>query len=261
MAREAALGRSRLRVGGRGAHPAQLKQQGEPQLQQPAAAALLGYTRRPHRRVSVHHSAQGGIGSSGGALPTLPAPEESHQQEPKPTRAVAHKAEDRPVVGVGGRVAITPSRKDIGVVKIPRGNGFIAFGLNLSGRWRRRRRPVRLFALLTDTPARPGNAPVAAPGDVPIGDDAVRRCTTASIHAPVICHPPAISDSVDDQVVLRLLRCKGFHPKRLAAHRPKRAALVVTVVAGVVRRVDALAGHDARAGHDGQMCGEGVRRR
>ena len=113
---------------------------------------------------------------------------------------------------------------------------------------------MRLLALLTDEPARPGRAPVAAPGDLPIGDDAQRHAV-----ALIISPRPAVSDSIDGQVVVALLRVEGFHLKRLAARRLKRAALVVTVVAGVVRRVDALAGYDARAGHDGEMYGEGVR--
>ena len=113
---------------------------------------------------------------------------------------------------------------------------------------------MRLLALLTDEPARPGIAPVAAPSDLPIGLDALRDAV-----ALIVCARPAVFDSVDGQVVVALLRVEGFHPKRLAARRLKRAALAVTVVAGVVRRVDALAGYDARAGHDGEMYGEGVR--
>ena len=107
---------------------------------------------------------------------------------------------------------------------------------------------MRLLAFLTDEPARPGRAPVAVPGDLPIGDDAQWDAV-----ALIIRPRPAVSDSVDGQVVVALLRVEGFHLKRLAARRLKRAALAVTVVAGVVRRVDALAGYDARAGHDGEM--------
>ena len=45
---------------------------------------------------------------------------------------------------------------------------------------------------------------------------------------------PAVPDSVDGQEVEAFLRVEGFHPKRLAVYRLKRAVLVVSVGAGIV---------------------------